>query len=477
MIFNSWIFLAFFLFVYLAYLKSSHRIQNWLLLGASYVFYGFWDYRFLGLIVLSTLIDYFCGLRIGGTENQRIKRRFVLISVISNLGILGAFKYCDFFLSNAESILRMVGMEPSPMTLGIVVPVGISFYTFQSLSYTIDVYREDLAPCRNFRDFALYVSFFPQLVAGPIERASRLVPQVQNRRVLRWEQIREGFWLCLLGYFTKVYVADNLAPIANSAFAEADGTAGGATLLLGTVAFAFQIYGDFAGYSNIARGLSKFLGFDLVENFKVPYVSASPSEFWARWHVSLSSWLRDYLYIPLGGNRGGTSNMFRNLMLTMVLGGLWHGTDWKFVIWGFYQGALLIMFRVYPLSLIDSVRQQDSSWLTRGLIRLFATPVFFLFTLQGWLIFRCDRLSQIWEIPYRAVTSFSWTEQNEQTLIIMAMLLLPLMMIDVVHFLTQRIDWICRVPLPVRWPIYASLFAAIAIFGKRVGEPFIYFQF
>ena len=317
------------------------RLQNGILLIASYVFYGFWDWRFLALLFVSTVVDYNLALLIEKSESPGERKALLAASICVNLGILGFFKYFGFFAESFASLLNSFGFQSSTPFFNIVLPVGISFYTFQTMSYTIDVYRRKLPATRNFFDFALFVSFFPQLVAGPIERATKLLPQVLQPRKFSQSNFVEGFYLIILGLFKKVVIADNMAPIVNYIFSRDVSTLSGAEVLVGVYAFAFQIYGDFAGYTDIARGVAKWLGFDLMLNFRMPYFATSPSDFWQRWHISLSSWLRDYLYIPLGGNRQGTLLTYRNLMLTMVLGGLWHGAAWTFVAWGFFHGLIL----------------------------------------------------------------------------------------------------------------------------------------
>ncbi len=396
--YNQLAFWLLFLAIFLPYWRLPHRAQNLLLLVGSYVFYGFWDYRFLFLILLSTVIDFIGGLGVGGVrlspkrlwslgalvigasfalttqrftdfrvplatigvvllyalavpylyrlDEARRRRWFLFISMGSNLGILGFFKYWDFFIASAHDLLSRVGVwsGPAPI-LGIILPAGISFYTFQAMSYTIDIWRGECVPTDDFPDFALFVCFFPHLVAGPIMRAHTLLPQVLKRRRPVPGAFAEGMWLVVIGLFKKIALSDNMAPISNAVFYRLldNHLAGltGADVLVGVYAFSMQIYGDFSGYSSIARGISKWLGFDLVLNFRQPYIATTPSDFWKRWHISLSTWLRDYLYIPLGGSRGGAWPEYRNLMITMLLGGLWHGARWTFVAWGFYHGAFL----------------------------------------------------------------------------------------------------------------------------------------
>jgi D-alanyl-lipoteichoic acid acyltransferase DltB (MBOAT superfamily) len=324
MLFHSFQFWAFMTVVGVVYWRLPHRGQNVFLLAASYFFYATWDWRFLSLILTSTTLDFFVARAIAGSSVDRVRRRYLLLSLCVNLGILGVFKYYGFFSTELTRMLAAVGIPASIPLVHLILPVGISFYTFQALSYTIDVYRGQMQPTNRFVDFALYISFFPQLVAGPIERSSHLLPQVMHPRTITRGDFSDGVHLVLLGLFKKVVIADNMAPIVNSIFSRDVAQLSGAECLMGVYAFAFQIYGDFSGYSSIAKGVAKWLGFDLMTNFSAPYLATSPQDFWRRWHISLSTWLRDYLYIPLGGNRGGRLFTYRNLLLTMLLGGLWH---------------------------------------------------------------------------------------------------------------------------------------------------------
>ena len=345
--FNSYQFALFFSALLPAYwlLRNQRGAQNVLLLGAGYYFYGCWNPRFLALLILSTLVDYSCGLWIDRFESRRGRRWMLAISVVLNLGVLGYFKYYYFFAESLQALLLRGGASVSLWHVKkVVLPIGISFYTFQSMSYVIDVYRREIKPTRNLIQFAAFVSFFPHLVAGPIMRATSLLPQVCSRRRFDLKQFYEGAYLIFWGLVKKVVVADNLALLVNDLFGRWQSLDGGLSLLA-VYAFAFQIYCDFSGYTDIARGVGKCLGFEIPLNFNLPYFATSPRDFWSRWHISLSNWLRDYLYIPLGGSRSSSLLTCRNLMLTMVLGGLWHGAAWTFVAWGFYQGVLLVLHR------------------------------------------------------------------------------------------------------------------------------------
>ena len=473
MLFNSVEFPVFFLIVLALYtaLRRSLALQNGLILVASYVFYGWWDVRFLFLIVLSTCLDFTAALMIERGElarrsrwiasialllaayvflvvphegsslgdpaawwpsalrawtplgitalvvvvlqlayapltrmsEDRRRRFFVTASVVGNLGLLAIFKYLNFFVDSFAVLLEQgLGMEVEARTLNIVLPVGISFYTFQTMSYTIDVYRRQMPACTSFLQVSAYVAFFPQLVAGPIERAVHLLPQFQSPRKTDWAAWRSGLWLITWGLYKKMVIADNVAILVNEIFGPYD--AGefavpddGLRLLLGVYAFAIQIYGDFSGYTDIARGTARLMGFDLSLNFNLPYFATSPSAFWRRWHISLSTWLRDYLYIGLGGNRGGAWNTYRNLSLTMILGGLWHGASWTFVLWGIYHGALLVVYRVL------GVRTEKGG---HGPVMLAVLGiVMFHFTCLGWLIFRAQNVGTISAFLQGIVTS------------------------------------------------------------------------
>ena len=547
--YNELQFWVLFLAVFLPYWWLPHRKQNALLLVASYVFYGFWDYRFLFLILLTTVIDYIGGL---GVEGERLSRghrirlalllvagavfltgnlryddlaaglaagdsaamlaalpatfaefrvplatavlfggymyllpalyalpeatrrkTFLVISMVANLGILGFFKYFDFFVGSFTALLASFGIEASAPLLNIVLPAGISFYTFQAMSYTIDIYRGKTEPTRSFSDFALFVCFFPHLVAGPIMRAHTLLPQVVRPRSRSAAEFQEGLALVLLGLFKKLVLADNMAPIANSVFMRlADGnTAGlsGAEVVVGVYAFAFQIYGDFSGYSSIARGISKWLGFDLVINFHNPYLAVTPSDFWKRWHISLSSWLRDYLYIPLGGNRKGRVIEYRSLMITMLLGGLWHGASWTFVAWGLYHGLILCAYR------LAGVRDADAS--TQKLRWAVQVFVMFHLTCIGWLLFRADNFGAVTAALDVLVNQWSFTAAAGTGLLLIAFYAGLLFAVEWLTDGENGLRRLFRTPWFVQAAWYLYLILMIAIFYSRESYEFIYFQF
>ncbi len=471
MLFNSIDFVLFFILVYGLYLLLNHRFQNRLLLGASYFFYGCWDWRFLTLILITTVTDWFVGRRLGATDAPAHRKRWLAVSVAVNLGILFFFKYCGFFVESANALLERLGAPGQIHVLRFILPVGISFYTFQSMSYVIDVYRRQLKPVSSLEDYALYVSFFPQLVAGPIERATHLLPQVQTERLITYPMIREGLWLILFGYFKKVVVADNMAPFADMVFNDPHNVHGLA-IPLGLLAFAFQIYGDFSGYSDIARGTAKLMGFDIMYNFKMPYFAVNPRDFWKRWHISLSTWLRDYLYIPLGGNRRGAWGTYRNLTITMLLGGLWHGAAWHFVAWGAYHGMLLSLHRALEPALKRARVVHARPPL--GWVAL-KTIFFFGLTCLGWLLFRVQSLA---DIPALAWNTFHpCVLTGKVTLLSILCFAGPLVLMDLWQERCGDMLAVKRLPAFARLAVYALCVAAIILAGAVDKREFIYFQF
>ena len=473
MLFNSFIFWLFFAVVIVLYRLLPHRGQNSLLLVASYIFYGYWDYRYLSLIFASTVIDYFVATGIYASTDQQRKKRLLMISISANLGMLGFFKYYNFFTSEMASLLSTIGVPVSMPVLNVVLPVGISFYTFQTMSYTIDVYRGKTVPTHRFFDFALYVSFFPQLVAGPIERSYRLLPQILEKRPQLKENFVEGAYHVLIGMFKKVVIADNMAPIVNSVFSRPVSDLTGPEIVVGIYAFAFQIYGDFSGYSSIAQGIAKWMGFNLSWNFKMPYFAVSPSDFWQRWHISLSSWLRDYLYISLGGNRLGHLFTLRNLMITMLLGGLWHGAGWTFIAWGFYHGLLLIIYRLFEYRQEGLTRAFMQHRLGKGLRMI----VFFHLVCISWLLFRADSMHQVFDMLVRIFTNF---QINDFVLYASAMLLFFAGPIMVLEYWIEKSGDLLKVVNShwlLRTAIYAYFIIMLWVFPPLTNQVFIYFQF
>ena len=463
MLFNSWQFLALAAVVYALYFRLPHRGQNWMLLAASYVFYGAWDVRFLGLLLFSTVIDYVAGLRMAAASTQEVRRRWLLLSIVTQLSILGFFKYFNFFIDSAGAALAGLGLPVEALRLDIVLPVGISFYTFQTMSYSIDVYRGKLPATRSFRDFALFVAYFPQLVAGPIERATHLLPQIQNPRRVTVPHIHNGIWLISWGLFKKAVIANNLAILVDRTFASS-AAATGPEYLVAIYAFAFQIYCDFSGYSDMARGLASLMGIDLMENFNRPYFATSVRDFWRRWHISLSTWLRDYLYIPLGGNRYGRLRTYRALILTMVLGGLWHGAKWTFVLWGLYHGVLLALYR-WAINDRGMRLPDGPAW--RALWRLATFHIVCL----GWLFFRANDLEQVGTV----LASFAGDAMVGTLALKGVAVLVP---VFVVLWLGDRVrDGSLPRLAPGRLVAVAALWLAAILLPPSVGQPFIYFQF
>ena len=385
MLFNSFIFLLFLgLVLPVFYFLPNKTSKNLFLLLASYFFYGYWDWRFCSLLAISTIIDYFIGQEIFKTENENSRKRLLIISLFTNLGILGIFKYFNFFIDSFLHVTDNFGLGLDFLHLNIILPVGISFYTFQTLSYTLDIYRRKISPTNNFIDFALFVAFFPQLVAGPIERAKSLLPQLAQKLSPNILQIKQGVVLIVLGLFRKILIGDTAGRYVDHIFNDLS-LYKSAEVLVALLLFSIQIYADFSGYSHIARGTAKLLGVELIKNFEQPYFSRNITEFWRRWHISLSSWLKDYLYISLGGNRKGRLHTYYNLMLTMLLGGLWHGASWNFVIWGGLHGIYL---SIHKFIIKRRVKSNEDSKTYKFLTTLFT----FLLVLFTWLFFRARDL-------------------------------------------------------------------------------------
>ena len=484
MVFNSVHFVVFFAVVYALYRLLPHRGQNWLLLLASYYFYASWDWRFLGLLLASTVVDFFCGRYMAGRADPRQRKTALILSLAFNLSMLGFFKYFNFFADNLHALFSLVGFRVDFFTLHVLLPIGISFYTFITMSYVIDVYRREIEPARDFVEFGVFVAYFPHLVAGPILRASLLLPQIAKPRVMTSGQAAEGLWLILYGLFKKMFVADNLARLVDATFS-GSAHAGGLEVILAVVAFALQIYGDFSGYSDIARGTSKLMGIELNLNFRFPYFVRTPQEFWANWHMSLSAWLRDYLFLPvsyaLSRRLDGVSWLgLRDdfwiyafaTMITMLLGGLWHGAAWTFVLWGVYQGLLLVIFNVAGGKRRRRRRRAHPVAAGLGIAGMFAL------TCYGWLIFRASSVAQIASLTWKIVGGL------DPSLAVLARLGLPLlgygapmMLIEAAAWKADDVAVAFRWPGPVRWAVAGLLAYAILLFGSFEGSKFIYFQF
>lgn len=486
--FNSLAFCIFLPIVLVVYYALTRRAQNAWLLCASYFFYGWWDWRFLALLALSTSIDYVAALNIDRSDDRLTRRRFLCLSLGTNLVVLGFFKYFNFFSRSAFELLSAIGISASLPVLQIVLPVGISFYTFQSMSYTIDVYRRRIQPRRDLLTFALFVSYFPQLVAGPIERAASLLPQFESNRRVTWTGLHDGLVLILVGLFKKVAVADALAPFVDVRFGNPQMASGG-DLLVSLYLFSIQIYCDFSGYSDIARGTSKLLGIELRQNFGRPFFSRSIAEFWTRWHVSLSEWLRDYLFLPLSyslsrkvdglrlpGSRDELWVYGAAASLTMLIGGLWHGASWTFVAWGGLHGLYLAGHRLWVARWGKRRRRGVARWAAHW-ISVFLT--FHLVTL-AWVFFRADSFDAAWDYltgialwqQARGIEPLDWASTRIVALV-GTMLLIDLLQEGAARKMAwQDVDW------RLQGFAYAALVVETLLLGNVLGNvPFIYFQF
>ena len=526
MLFNSSVFFVFFTIFYVVYLLLGRRVryQNFLILISSYIFYGWWDERFLLLIALSTTTDYLAGIGargrkltvshlglsvgflvlvsvglgvldwhgnglvlVGGLsfsvatvavvivlnrlKAQARRKAYLVTSLVVNLGILGFFKYFNFFAESLRQAAFSMGVELDAATLNIVLPVGISFYTFQTLSYTLDCYRERLEPTNQFLEHAAFVAFFPQLVAGPIERARNLLPQFSVPRVITLEKVNSGAVLFVWGLYKKVVIADNLAPIANRIFSDPMAFSSG-EILVGVLAFTFQIFCDFSGYSDMARGLARVMGFELMLNFNIPYISRSPSEFWRRWHISLSSWLRDYLYIGMGGNQGGKLATYRNLLLTMLLGGLWHGASWTFIAWGAFHGSILVIYRLLGVDKLLDVKGR--SQMASVAINISSWSLMFGLTLIGWVLFRAVTFFDAQMIFAGLLANNQWSSPTWSTL---GFYVWPLLLIQAAQVVSGRLEIFFGLPRFARLNIALFMLLGVVLLSAPPGQEFIYFDF
>jgi len=474
MIFNSLSFLVFCILFFTIYSYLKGRSRLYFILCSSYFFYAWWDWRYLGLIIVSTLVDYYAARAIDRDQNDSRRKLYLILSIATNLGILFSFKYFNFFAHSLYEVFEILGFMPDRITLNVLLPVGISFYTFQSMSYTIDVYQKRI-PCeQDIICFANFVAFFPQLVAGPIERAGNIIPQLKMLKGPSNLQLREGCTLVLWGYFLKVFIADNISRVSDRLFAINHLEITSLEVIIAVLAFSLQIYGDFAGYSKIARGIAKFFGIDLMMNFNHPYFARNPSDFWRRWHISLSRWLRDYLFIPLGGSQKGNWLTLRNLMITMVLGGLWHGASWVFVLWGLYHGILLIVYHCFRL-----VHGSNNE---RGAMnRMFATGLMFLCTMYGWLIFRSDSVAQLKAFTFQMFNNIQLPENllHVKFLYISSFwLTLFYCIVFTVDILQEKrqTDLLLKFHRTPDYILALIMLFSIVFFGGR-SEAFIYFQF
>ena len=487
MFFNSWEYFIFLPVVLLFNYSLNHRWQNYLLLAASYFFYSWWDWRFTALLVISTVVDFYLGLAIHRAQEPHQRKRWLLVSCVVNFGMLGFFKYFNFFADSAAHLLQTLGLQAHPFVLQIILPAGISFYTFQTMNYVIDIYRREMEPTRNILTYAAFVAYFPHLVAGPIIRAELLLPQLEKERVVDNLKFRGGCLLILIGLFKKVVIADSLAPDVTPYFTT-PAAFSSLALLKGLYYFSLQIYCDFSGYTDIARGTSRLLGIELPENFNQPYLSQTITEFWRRWHISLSSWLRDYLYIPLGGNRKGRFRTYANLMLTMVLGGLWHGANWTFVVWGFLHGLYLAVHKFIlelrpsntglrsPVSGLRSpVSSLRSSWLPPTALRVVKIIITFHLVCLTWIFFRAVNFSTAFAY---LIGIIQWHGGFPVATIAKPLFwILLVLALDLPQDQAKSHTVILRWPWLLRGAAYAGMVFALAMSRTEHAIPFIYFQF
>ena len=482
MLFNSIDFAIFLPIVFILYwfvANKNLKLQNFLIVAASYLFYGWWDWRFLSLILFSTIVDFMVGKMLRNEENQLKRKVLLWTSILVNLGFLGFFKYYNFFLDNFITAFSFIGLDIQANSLNIILPVGISFYTFQTLSYTIDVYKRKLRPTKDFIAFSAFVSFFPQLVAGPIERATHLLPQFYKKRTFDYSKAVDGMRQILWGLFKKIVIADNCAEYANQIFNNS-ADMNGSTLVLGALFFTFQIYGDFSGYSDIAIGTSRLFGFDLMRNFNFPYFSRDIAEFWRRWHISLSTWFRDYLYIPLGGSCGGTWMKVRNTFIIFIVSGFWHGANWTFIIWGalntiYFLPLLLTNNNRNNLEIVAQGKILPTLKESTSILLTFSLTVF------AWIFFRAENIGHafnyISEILSPSIFSSPYYPGIGLTI--------PTIILTVLFVL---IEWLGREAKyaiaeigskwksPLRYTMYYAIIMAIFWFGGKE-QQFIYFQF
>ncbi len=496
--FNSLNFVLFFLIFYIIYLLllKRYRLQNLWLLAGSYIFYAFWDWRFLLVLIGITICSFLVGLGLGSirvepSDKQLMRRSLLGIGLLFNLGSLVFFKYADFFSTGLLRLFDGLNIPLDSLLVDLILPVGLSFYSLQASSYLLDVSARRIQPARNLLEFALFVAFFPQLMAGPIERAGRMFPQFQRPRTITPETVSAAVYLLISGFFKKLVVADNLGVIANNIF-DQYGSYAGIDLLIGVLAFTFQLYADFSAYSDIARGLARLMGFELMVNFRLPYFSASPAEFWARWHISLSEWLRDYIFYPLRraflrwkGKAGRHAGLLVPPMITMLVSGIWHGTGWNFILWGLYHGILLFLFQLLvkksPARITPDPMDQKSGlhmlwvWLRRWLGTFSRILLMFTLVSFGWLLFRVESLEQVSYF----LTHLSLVPSSESATLWANLVLfsLPLIVVQLIQQARNDLLVLMRLPIGLRLLIYAVALALMVVLGVRQASEFIYVQF
>ena len=479
MFFNSFeyaIFLPIIFIIYWFILNKNLKLQNLFLLISSYFFYSCWDWKFLFLLAFSTILDYISGLKIYNSNTQIKKKIWLIISVSINLGFLGFFKYYNFFIESFADLIQKLGFTAHYSTLNIILPVGISFYTFHGLSYVFDIYNKKIKPSHNWIEYALFVSFFPLLVAGPIERATHLLPQIEKPRKFNYELAVSGLKQILWGLFKKIVIADNCAKAVNLIFNSYESQSGG-TLFLGAILFSFQIYGDFSGYSDIALGSGKLLGIKLIKNFNYPYFSRSIAEFWRRWHISLSSWFKDYLYIPLGGSKGGTIKRIRNTFIIFLVSGFWHGANWTFILWGGLNALFILP------SIIFKTNRNNMDIVAKGKIlpnfkEFFQIVYTFLLASFAWIFFRSESLSQAFSYINKMFNSIHLPDLS-----IFNLSLFPLLLLLIIvewkgrenNYAIEKLFY--KSKTCIRWGFYYILIILMLVFGQKNSQEFIYFQF
>jgi len=469
-LFDSPVYVLFLVLVTLLYWRLPLRAQNCFLLGASYFFYGWWDWRFVFLLAASSALDFYIARALAAAGSARQRRAWLIASLVINFSVLGFFKYFNFFTESFINLLPALGLSHLPRAfVQIILPPAISFYTFQEVAYIVDVYRGKLKPAVSLLDYALFVSLFPHLIAGPIQQPSHLLPQVQQPRIWQSDKAFNGLLLILEGYFRKVVIADNCALIANAAFGGNFGPPSTMVVLLGVVAFAFQIYGDFSGYSSIARGSAQLLGFHFMVNFRQPYLAQSLQDFWRRWHISLSSWLRDYLYIPLGGNRHGSFRTNINLLLTMLLGGLWHGANWTFVIWGGLHGlGLAAERRIWGRREIPDSSGQWARWARRAGV--------FAVVCISWIFFRSSTVTEACRLLH-ALVSWNWQPVYGVAAQFLLFFVVLIVLVDLA-LEDARTEYLLESrPLATRVATGIGLCVLTTLLGANQANAFIYFRF
>lgn len=474
MLFNSFEFAIFLPIVFLLYwfvFNKSIKLQNLFLLIVGYIFYGWWDWRFLFLIAFSTLFDFTIGIQLNKTNHAQKRKWLFIASCIVNIGLLGFFKYFNFFIDNFIIAFQSIGYQVSPVTLKIILPVGISFYTFQSLSYTTDIYRKKMNPTKDLISFAAFISFFPQLVAGPIERAYHLLPQFHIKRYFDKELAIIGMRQILWGLFKKIVIADTLSGYVDQIFASYD-TLPGSTLALGSIYFAVQIYCDFSGYSSIAIGTAKLFGFELMQNFNYPYFSTNVTQFWRRWHISLTSWFRDYVYIPLGGNKGTLSKTIFNTLFVFTLSGFWHGANWTFIIWGLLNGLYLIPNLIVGYNK-KTKASNENTINVYAFINMLVTFSLITFT---WIFFRSANVSQAFNYISNLFSKSLFTYPVQHGMAMTFPLITILFTIEWFRYFNIKALQPKNIPVFLRWIIYLILIIGCLAFFKQ-NQSFIYFQF